>query len=142
MTTDLKDRCRRLAELNPGWPQPGMACRDPVTGALWRLTGTSWIRESDQLILRRDDHITESEPVWDGNRKGLRRTIAAGPDPDDAATLGALLLGLGDFDSFCGEVDGMRDYSVVLPPFEELNTYSTRAEAILRACIAQAKEGK
>ena len=128
---DLNDLSRQIAAKNPQWAQPGMRCVDPETGHGYRHIG-----EGDLF-----DEQETCNVGWrgDGEEPGCDRAIANGPDHTDAATLGALLLGLGE-DRLLGRA-GVAWFVGYFPPRWECPAYMTRAEAILRAVLASL-EGK
>lgn len=132
--SDLKDLSREYATLVPDWQQPGMRCIDPETGAAYRKMQTGLTLEYIPRRFRiRDDKIGR-----------MARAISAGPDLDDAATVGALWIGLSDhvltWESPWSRVDyhedGWLNRRYYDPPFDG----PTRAKAVILGCIAQAKD--
>lgn len=135
--SDLKDLAREYAALVPEWPQPGMRCVDPMDSQQsFRLVRQGWHAE----------HCGHPDTIfWHGDEKstGLIHAIAAGPDLDDNATLGALLLGLGDRIRIEREESGewfVRFANTANDLLWFGKVCQTRGEAVIRACIAQAKD--
>ena len=123
---ELKDLARQYAAKKPDWAMPGMACRDPVTGDRYRRNDYGWC-DADGIFADPD------------KEEGPSRAIANGPDLDDAATLGAIALGLGS--RLRIDHDSDNEWFVRWAPGKDdtLRTdryYSTRAEAIIRAALA------
>lgn len=141
--SDLKDLAREYAALVPEWAQPGMACRDALS-CQWRRVenndGNGWIGSGTTMMIR-DDEVAEGSPD-DGQVQLLIPAIAAGPDLEDACTLGGLLLGLGDQVRVTS--DSGRWYCHAWPKSGLISAvdHETRAEAVIRACIAQAEVEK
>ena len=140
-TEPLETRiARAIADSGIPWAGPGAACVDPETGEVWRRgedgddgywTGAQIWREFDRPL----------EPLDDGTVAGPRspalvRALAAGPDLDDACTVGGLLADMPDAElcqvrqSFNGNVA-----DVVLgwwcgPRYEPTTEVPTRAIAV------------
>lgn len=121
----LKDLAREYAALVPDWAKPGMRCVDPVTGAAWRLL--AYEAHGWNFDNRRAELLVDGDDPDDM----LIRALAAGPDLEDAATVGGLLGASGQVHLRAGwwvaNVNGF------------CAQHQDRAEAIIRACIAQAK---
>lgn len=125
-TPEQAARCdalaKRVAELDPDWPQPGMAVRHE-RGGRWRLTGGEgrWLQEVGWKW-----HSANQVPA----DSDLRAAIANGPAWRDPATLGAILL------SIPYEVPAEWDRHRLLAVLAELLPFA-HAEAILAAKIAE-----
>lgn len=80
MNLPLKNLAARIAASGHAWIKPGVRVVDPRTGAAWRRTG--------QPAWKRDNYAAglESERF----DESTARAILAGPDLDDAATVGVL----------------------------------------------------
>lgn len=133
---------KRIAELDPDWPRPGMAA--DMNGyslrCVHRYAGDlAWV--GGEPVVRRfhtpDDTVELATPVFD------RPTVCV-PDWRDAATLETLLLDLVEGTAECG--DRGAAVSLRYPWFvrwrqrgKKMVTrfYDTRAEAILSAKLAQ-----
>ena len=138
LTPEQKDRCsalaKQIAKLDPDWDVPGMMARDPDTNWSWRRQSNYWDYDND------DDVECCGVPIYDSEQG--QRALAAGPDYTDDATLGALLLSLGDDVHMCRVTWRHEDirWSVVLRDQSGISirhSCATRAEAILAAKIAQ-----
>ena len=128
----LKDLAKEYAALVPDWARPGMRCVDPETGNGYRHIG-----EGDFF-----DEQNTCNVGWrgDGEEPGCDRAIAAGPDLDDACTVGGLLLGLPESHVLEHTPNGSEWYFVIDHRVgDRFPRGANRAEAIIRACIAQAK---
>lgn len=91
--SDLKVLARQYAAENPQWAKPGMACRDDGAGATWRRGWQHWHGVACGGVT---SVLLDDEPGYHArvSAQSLARAIAAGPDTEDAATMGAILLGL------------------------------------------------
>lgn len=145
----MKDLAKEYAALVPEWAEgkPGVACCDPESGDRFRLTDADgWIAE------HRFNDLGQLTAGYEHLRQDWldahARAIAAGPDLDDAATVGALLLGLGESVQLCRRTswnaDGTDHPYVWAGPVDSFGNGEIGAdvaEAIIRACIAQARGG-
>lgn len=167
MTPEQEARCdalaRRIAELDPNWAREGMACRDR-NRTVWRRVRHGWFDEDNGRVCS-DNPLVQRQHVAFGRQNGqvdgfgyelLMPAIAAGPDFRDDATLGVLLLSLGDVveihyrDPRWHHADDRRwrvDSWMLLPalaPVADSTTLGpwceTRAEAILAANVAKMEE--
>lgn len=140
----LEQLSRRIAELDPDWAdkRPGVACVDPETGDVFRLVVGH--ADGSYYARSRGGHGGPTcVGIWRKDELADRacfRAIAAGPDASDAATLGVILLGLGD----CVRItrDGDHEWFVRFAqdrddPMWTGTLCQTRAEAILRAEVAR-----
>ena len=90
----LTETCRAIAAKDGEWRKHGMQVVDPVTGNRWRRHNESWLRDSCAGL---DDQWTAgpleilATVPWLTDVIELRRAIAAGPDPEDDASIGVLL---------------------------------------------------
>lgn len=128
---------QRIAELKPDWALPGMAARDPETGAVFRRADSAsmlWRMDNDAALALSVCEYYAAQPI----------AIASGPHWRDPVTALGLLALLPD-DYAIGWIDRTmivthevrREYWCARkyhPVF--LDTFSTREEAILRAVVA------
>lgn len=130
--SDLKDLAAEYAALVPEWPKPGMRCVDPEKGDGYRA-----VCDGDFF-----DEQNTCNVGWrgDGDEPGCDRAIAAGPDLDDAATVGALLMGFPfpEVERNPGWKGGPVYFTVRWDADHSEDALDLR-EAIIRAAIAAAK---
>lgn len=82
MTPDLEALSREIAATSDAWMVPGVSCKDPVTGAAWRMTAAmayGWA--PDNAIAFGDLE----------NEDSLHLALAAGPNLADPVTVNSLL---------------------------------------------------
>ena len=129
MTPDQQTRCaalaKRIAELDKGWFDDGMACRN--NDIQWRYIGFNCLTSKHVWL----------QVYYDGEAHFPAPTLGApimrGPDYTDDCTLGALLLSLGDI-----RITGpLSDGRCWISKQNYGGWFDTRAEAILAAVVAK-----
>lgn len=86
-TLATESLCRELGATHPNWPKTGVACRDPETQRVWRKHGTGWYCPGVGWC---DDNGIDGKQF----HASVQRGITNGPEPDDVASIGALLLSM------------------------------------------------
>lgn len=82
MSADLDALAREIAATSDAWMVPGVSCKDPVTGAAWRMTAAmayGWAP---------DNSIAFGDLE---NEDSLHLALAAGPNLRDSVTVNSLL---------------------------------------------------
>ena len=117
---------RRIAELKPDWALPGMAARDPETGAVFRRA------DSASMLWRMDNDAALALSVFE-YLEALPRAIASGPNWRVPVTALGLLALLPD-----GEIcRGMHFAGTwICQSMEHRQWADNREEAILRGVVA------
>lgn len=131
LTPEQAARCdalaKRIAELDPHWHKPGMACA--TKQGAWRRTSDCWAWDADGSW--------PGGPAPNDPLAGIDATIAAGPDWRDPATLGALLLSLGADGVAVARMVAVPMWRAVVEPGFSAPAADTRVGAILAAKVAQ-----
>lgn len=136
MTIDQQARCavlaKRIAELDPNWAKPGMACRSD--GTTWRYIGACYYKTFLWAHVEPDGEAHMIEQVTQDAPRDI------GPDYADDATLGCLLMVYLPDHELLRYGAGWCCHHRKLDALE----HATRAEAIFAAVVAklETKEAK
>lgn len=96
MDEKLKELAARIAAIGGAWIQPGVLVTGLNAGADWRCICNDGAEAFWISYGKRTQMLTARVVDGDNSHPSCARAIAAGPDLTDAATLGVLLLSIGD----------------------------------------------